>query len=483
MPAGDAAKDQNILNLVVLRVLSQGVSQVDPDGLVDLAGLRLLLRVFHGRLDVLEAARMWLVLHRVHGVALRPKAVWHIDAALDSKARCRALAQVHVRDPAVGRPRVIRRVRVEVQGHVAELVDPTHQVAVDVAVPSALAATHGNAHEVAALHHHHAGKCGDLPVVDDLQRHIAKFLGKVVENRHDLLLVDLGRHVGEDVAPSGLVLARDGARGAAADGVDPGQVGGGLLHRTQDHVPVVLRVRVGDVPLRLLRGQDLVVLHGHGLDVALPQVERQAAAVGVLAADLRGVPRQGQLPGAGHDLHAEGLRPAADLGHGRRLERELPSRGELPLEVLAHRRRPADEQLVGAALPDQLLYAGADDVHGCRDLIVAFREDWHPPARAAVGPNQGPVHELRGVPERLQVAELPEDVGCEVGVERRGDLRLDEQEPLGRLAHRRVRRSVRGPDVDASCRHRAWRAVPERSWTGRAEGLLTGEAAPWAGAA
>mmetsp|Transcript_40729 Transcript_40729/g.126950 ORF Transcript_40729/g.126950 Transcript_40729/m.126950 type:complete len:395 (-) Transcript_40729:464-1648(-) len=322
------AEDHDVVDVVELEVLREGVAQIDADGLVDLARLRLLLRIVHRLLDELQALRVVLVLNGAHvgvgvGVVLR-----HLQARLGRQLRGAALAQVHVRDAGVGalRPRVRRGLRVQVDLDVAQLVDPTHQVAVGVRVAPALAAAHRDAHDVALADLLHRGQRRDLAVVDHLQRHIARHvLGHPLEDVHDLCLVDIRRDVREDVAPRRLVLAADRAGGAPADRVDLGERGLRQIQGVHDGLVVVVWVRVRDVPLRLLGVEHLPVLHGHGLDVALAQVEGQAAAVRLLAADLRRVAGLRQLAGL-HDLDLEGhVRRAADVGHGHDLELVRPA--------------------------------------------------------------------------------------------------------------------------------------------------------------
>jgi hypothetical protein len=85
------------------------------------------------------------------------------------------------------------------------------------------------------------------------------------------------------------------ARGAAADGVDARQVGGGAPQRIVDAVEVILRIglRAG-VPGHLIAEDHLAIGDGGALAVAGAQVEADAAAIQV-AAERRGgspVPRE-----------------------------------------------------------------------------------------------------------------------------------------------------------------------------------------------
>mmetsp|Transcript_84300 Transcript_84300/g.247267 ORF Transcript_84300/g.247267 Transcript_84300/m.247267 type:complete len:315 (+) Transcript_84300:140-1084(+) len=277
-----AAEEHHVVDGVELRVLGQGVSKVNANSLVELRHLCLFLRILHGLLDHLQALRMDLVLDREHVRVGVHVVLRHGHAALCRELRGAALAEVHVRAAGVHAavPGVPGARGAEVDPHVTHLVNPAGQVAVLVGVAGALVAAHGDAHDVPRADLRRGGERGDLAVVDDLERDVTgDLLGDALEDVHHLGLVDVRRHVREDVAPRGLVVARDRAGGAAADGVDLRQGLGGVLHRFQDLVPVVLRVWVGDVPLCLLCRKHLVVLDSDCLDVALPKVECKAASV------------------------------------------------------------------------------------------------------------------------------------------------------------------------------------------------------------
>merc|ERR1719210_2934827 len=101
-------------------------------------------------------------------------------------------------------PRVGRRVRVQVEPDVTELIDPTKQVAILVRVPCALAAAHGDAHHVARSDLCDGSQCGDFAIVDDLEWDIAcNLLCQPLEDVDNLGLVDIRGDVWEYVAPSG----------------------------------------------------------------------------------------------------------------------------------------------------------------------------------------------------------------------------------------------------------------------------------------
>mmetsp|Transcript_29895 Transcript_29895/g.67813 ORF Transcript_29895/g.67813 Transcript_29895/m.67813 type:complete len:471 (-) Transcript_29895:820-2232(-) len=394
-PTGDAAQDQNVVDVVVLRVLRNRITQVDTNGLVDLSGVRLLAGIFHGRLNHFQALRVRLVRHVVHVCVLGLQVVGQIDAALRSQPRRSPLAEVHVRDAIVGCPGIVGRVRVEIQLDVADLVDPAQEVAVSIAVAASLTAAHGDAKEVALLHHHHAGQGRDFAIVDDLQRHVAKLFSKLCEDGYHLLLVNLGGNVGEDVAPGCLVVAGDGASGTATDSIHPGQVACCLLHRGEDLVPVVLRVRVRDIPLCLLGRNDFVVLHSNRLDVALAEVEGEAATIGVGPADLRRILRERKVLGSGHDENLKRLvRVAADLWHRQHFKPVLAHRGEGLLQLLTEVRWAAEVQPVGAPLPEHALDEDSRKVEGGARVHVALGEDRENAATNTVGTYQCPLQDI-----------------------------------------------------------------------------------------
>mmetsp|Transcript_31917 Transcript_31917/g.101407 ORF Transcript_31917/g.101407 Transcript_31917/m.101407 type:complete len:269 (-) Transcript_31917:26-832(-) len=207
----DAAQDHDVVDIVELAVLSERIAQVHTARLVDLGALRLLLgiSVGHGLLDKLQALRVVLVLDGPHVRMRELVGVRDFNAALDCKLRRTTLSQVQVREAGVSPlgPRVNRGLGVEVKPDVAQLVDPSQQVAVLVGIAGALAAAHGDAHDVALLDLLEGRQGGHLTIVDDLQRDVAaQILGHPLEDVHDLLLVHIRGHVREDVAPSGLVV-------------------------------------------------------------------------------------------------------------------------------------------------------------------------------------------------------------------------------------------------------------------------------------
>mmetsp|Transcript_69358 Transcript_69358/g.160706 ORF Transcript_69358/g.160706 Transcript_69358/m.160706 type:complete len:387 (-) Transcript_69358:1064-2224(-) len=362
--AGDTTKHQDIVNVIVLGILRDGIAKIHANGLVDLADLWLLRGILHASLNQLQTFGVGLVCHGVHLRMFRPHVARHVHPTFHSQPRCSTLAQVHVRDATVRGPRVIRCVRIQIQLNVAELIDPAGEVTVNVAIATALAAAHGDAHEIALLHHHHACQCGDLTVVDNLQRHVTKLFGKVAEDGNNPLLVQVRGNVGKDVAPRCLVVRGDRAGGTAANGINLRQILGRLTHGLEDLVPMILRIWVGDVPLSLLARDHLVVLHRHRLDVALAEVKGQAAAIGVGADHLRGVLGQWQILGIRDNEDFERLvRSATDLWHSHNLETELALQREGLLQLHTDVVRPAQVKPVCTTLPKHALDEDASEMN------------------------------------------------------------------------------------------------------------------------
>mmetsp|Transcript_13656 Transcript_13656/g.38913 ORF Transcript_13656/g.38913 Transcript_13656/m.38913 type:complete len:281 (-) Transcript_13656:645-1487(-) len=250
----DAAEDHHVVDLVELGVLCQRVAQVHPDGLIEVLHFGSLAGIGHGLLDHLQALSMVLVLDRNH-VWIGILVLLRNLADLGRKLCGTALSQVHVRHTAVRAlgPRIGWRLRVQVQPDVAHLVDPAHQVAIAIGIPAAFAAAHGNAKDVALTDLLHRCQGCDFAVVDHLQWHVAgNFLGHSDEDVDNFGLVHIWGHIWENVTPSGLVGAADGAGGTSTNRINPGECLLGEFERVHDHLVVVVWIRIGDVPFGFL---------------------------------------------------------------------------------------------------------------------------------------------------------------------------------------------------------------------------------------
>mmetsp|Transcript_69352 Transcript_69352/g.160675 ORF Transcript_69352/g.160675 Transcript_69352/m.160675 type:complete len:264 (+) Transcript_69352:143-934(+) len=219
-----AAKDHHVVDCVEFLVLGKSVAHVHTDGLVDLAHLRLLLRVRHCLLDQLQTLRVALVLDGAH-VWMRVRVVRRdVHTRLRSQLRCATLPQVHVRQASVRAlcPRVGRCLWVHVKPDIAEFVDPTHEGTVRIGVARTFAAAHGDAKDIARADLLHSRQGRHLAIVDDLQWDIACQLRcKPPEDPYHLLLVHSRRDVWEDVAPSCTVVLGNGASCTATDRINP----------------------------------------------------------------------------------------------------------------------------------------------------------------------------------------------------------------------------------------------------------------------
>merc|ERR1712194_783788 len=88
---------------------------------------------------------------------------------------CATLSQVHVGESTVSSfgPWVSGRFRVHVQLHVAELINPPHQVAIRIRIATTLTAAHGNPHHISLVDLLHSCQSSNLAIIDDLERHIS----------------------------------------------------------------------------------------------------------------------------------------------------------------------------------------------------------------------------------------------------------------------------------------------------------------------
>ena len=380
-------------DLVEVRVVGDGVAQVDAHGLPDLprpgvAGLQQIL-------DGLQAL-----------------GVGHPHRQLDARGRGQAehalLAEVECPGAAVATPLVHRGVGAVVHGGEGQLVEPAQQVAFGVHVARGLAGAQGDAEDPILAQAHGPGQSRDIPVVGDLQGH-AQLGPDAQEDVADLAVAVL-RNAPEEAGDADLVVHQD-ARGAAADGVHPGQVAGGGAQGLHDLAVVVGRVRVqAGRPHHLLAEDGLAVDDRADLAVGSAQVKADAAALQVAAQGLAELPRRGHLRrGAGQDL--EGLAvdvPAHELavegpGPGGRVDRA---------QMVGDGRRPAHVGPAAAPLPQQELEEALDVGEVGREAGMALGEDHglearqgairplqaqrqrHPPGGDRLG-HEGPVRQHR----------------------------------------------------------------------------------------
>mmetsp|Transcript_52185 Transcript_52185/g.111090 ORF Transcript_52185/g.111090 Transcript_52185/m.111090 type:complete len:288 (-) Transcript_52185:728-1591(-) len=253
VPSGHASQDQYIFDVQVLAILGNSVAEVNPDALVDLGNLWLFLWVLHGGLDFLEALGVGDVACCVHVGVFGHHLLGKVHTTFLGQPSRRALTQVHRSVSPVGGPHVGRSLRVQIERVVGVLVDPASQVSVLVDIARSFAASKGDTEEATLADHLTSSDGGNLAVVDDLDGDTPELvLGDVVEDRDNLLLVDIGGDIREAIAPSGLAIRRNGARGRATDGFQSTrELGCRVFHGLDDDVVVVLRVGVSNIPLSL----------------------------------------------------------------------------------------------------------------------------------------------------------------------------------------------------------------------------------------
>mmetsp|Transcript_15844 Transcript_15844/g.43210 ORF Transcript_15844/g.43210 Transcript_15844/m.43210 type:complete len:213 (+) Transcript_15844:956-1594(+) len=185
---------------------------------------------------------------------------------------------------------------------------------------------------------------------------------------------------------------------------------------------MVLGVWVRHIPLRLLGRQHFIVLDGHGLDVTLAEVEGQPATFGILATCLRGVPGWRKLRGFHDgDLEKHAGR-SAHFWHGQDLKSELASWRKLGLQRLADLCWSRKEKRGSAAFPEHLLNQHTSEVNSGVHALVVLGETGQRTTSTTVLPGKRPLERPLTPFHLLEIVAIPQDRGCEVGVERRGDL-------------------------------------------------------------
>ena len=194
-------------------------------------------------------------------------------------------------------PFVGRRLGIVIHRHKGQLVKPGGDVALGVHVAARSARAEGNAQNAVLAQRHRARQRGDLAIVHNLQGDVVPGLPDFEKQIPDALVEHVGRHPAEERGDLDAVIHIN-ARGAAADGIHPRQMGRRLLQRIHDAVVVILGIGLEIwVPHRFLAENHLAVHDGRHLAVAAPEVEADAAAVQVPAQ------RSGAAP-----LRRQGLR-------------------------------------------------------------------------------------------------------------------------------------------------------------------------------
>ena len=227
----------------------------------------------------------------------------------DDAARAAEVFETICPDAEVAGPFVARSVGsgAVVHRRECELIQVVGQAAVGTDIADRLAGSHREAEQPVLSEADRPGQRGDFAVIQYDERHAGELFGDFKEDRPDSGCEFRFRNAAEQRRDARLVVHID-ARGAAADRVDAGELGGGPLQRIDDPGAVVI-----DVLLEIRVPDDLLAVDG------FPVFDRRAFAVG--AAEVEADP-------AAVEVAAEF---DADLpGGGGRLERAVLDR-ELPV--------------------------------------------------------------------------------------------------------------------------------------------------------
>ena len=209
LAGSDAAQHEHALDRVEVGEVRDAVAEVDPDRLVDLARPRVALGHQPLHLDQALGER-------------------HLGGKRDPRRRQqpahRLLREVLRADARVARPLVDRGALAVVDRHEGELVEPGRDVAVGRDVAGRRAGAERDAEHGVRAQRHRARERRHLAVVHHLERHAAPPLLQRAEQAADVQVeVRLGDAAVER-ADARLAVDVD-AGGAAADRVDPRQVG------------------------------------------------------------------------------------------------------------------------------------------------------------------------------------------------------------------------------------------------------------------
>ena len=405
--AGDAAEDEEVVDVVEVGVVREGVAEVGADGLVNF----LRARIAFGHEG----------LHEFEFFGERQAEVGG-DAGGDEEAADGLLGEVLRADAVVAAPFVARGVGAVVHGGEGEFVDPGGDVAVAVDVAGGEAGAEGEAEDGVFAEGHRAGEGGDFAVVDDFEGDAGPGLLDFVENIFDPLLEDFLGHAAKERGDFHAVVHID-AGGAAADGIDAGQMRGGAAEGVEDAVEVVLRVdlEVG-VPDGFVAEDDGAVDDGGDFAVAAAEVEADAAAVEVASERTRGGAGRGWGAGDGDFERVVVDALTDEVG----IEAAGGGFAEVAGELIGQCLRAVEVDAPAAAAPEEEFYealeggevAGAGGVVGGEnfggvvgDGAVGLFEGEEDGDGAAGGVGGG----AEGV--------VGEDGGAELRVERGGDAR------------------------------------------------------------
>ena len=404
LPAGDAAEDEQVAQVVEVRAVRDGVAEADADRLVDEPRARI--------------ARSHELLHLDETFG-----EFHLGGKVQPgegrEAGHTLLAEILHRAAGVAAPLIDRRVVAVVHGGKGEFVEPRGDRAVGVDVTAGDARAHRDAEHGVFTHAHRASQGRDFAIIHHLERHAAPRLLQVEEDAADALLKLRRSNATEERSDAHFVADID-ARGAAANGIHARQVLRRAAQRCLDAVVVILRIALKiRVPRHLLGEDDAPVDDCGALAIRAAEVEADAAAIQVAAQ------RHGGFAGRGHVGEIAGLDgelPAIDLAaHELGIEFPRAGRGVNAAQHFGNRRIAADDHAPAAARPEEELHeplhVAAVEGHG----VAGVREDDCVVARdRAIGALQRDGERVRaGIGGAAgAVCAIPQRSGHEAGVER-----------------------------------------------------------------
>lgn len=427
-PGRDAAEHQEVVEVVEIGEVGDGVAEVGADGLVDLAGPA--ISGTHQFLNVFEGIGELL-------------ACGDGDAGRFSQAADALLGEVLCTGAAVAGPFVDGGLGVVVDRHKRELIEPGCDRAFGGHVPARSAGAQRKPEDGVGAQRHGAGQSGDLAVVDDFDRDVVPSSADFLEEAGDALLERVGRDTSEKGGDLHLVVDVD-AGGAPADGVDAGQVPGGVAEGVHDAVEVVLGVGLADgVPGDFLAIHDGAVDDGGCFAVTAAEVESDAAAAEVTPEGL------GAGVGLGQGLRqdcadVEGV-PIDALAHHHGVEAAGGVVSVVELEGGHQRGRSGDPYPESAARPEQELQPAfeAREIRG--GFGVVGRKDRRVESeRRAVGLFKDCVHgyRLAGFGDSMREGAVGQDWRAEQGIQDRRDDRCHEKRAMVRHRQEKACRSA-----------------------------------------
>mmetsp|Transcript_70350 Transcript_70350/g.111602 ORF Transcript_70350/g.111602 Transcript_70350/m.111602 type:complete len:280 (+) Transcript_70350:253-1092(+) len=262
---------------------------------------------------------------------------------------------------------------IQIQPYVAQLVDPTQQIAIFVRIASAFATAHGNTQNVAFRKFLHSSECSNLAIIDNFERDVsANLFRDSRENVNNFCLVYIRWDIRKNITPSSLIVRSNRTSCTAPHCIDFRKRRFRKIQCIHYGLEVVVWIWVCYIPLSLFRIYHFSVLYSYSLDVTLTKIKCQATTIGLLSAHLWGVLSWWQLGGL-HNLHLKWLiRSSADIRHRHGFELILSSFRVSGLQRFALLRRPRQQETRRTSLPNHLLDQNASQINGSFYIFVAI---------------------------------------------------------------------------------------------------------------